>query len=197
MKASYRFYKVCFRITQFIFKVLFFYKVTGRENVPDGAALICANHSSLIDPIIVSHAIGIHDFLHHVAKAELFSIPVVSAVVTKLGAISVDRKKSDISTVKSTLEYLKNNQKVSIFPEGRRVAAEDEAAAKSGAVKIAEHTGVPIVPVYVPRKKPPFRRLKVIIGEPYSIEKTSGKRALVDYARLSEDLMCKIESLRS
>lgn len=195
MKASYRFYRVCYRISYVLFKLLFFYKVTGRENVPDGAAMVCANHSSYLDPIIVSLSIGISDFVHYVAKAELFKVPVLSWVITKLGAISVDRTKSDVSTIKSSLEYLRKDQKVSIFPEGRRVASEEDTAAKSGAVKIAEHTGIPIVPVYVPRRKTLFRRLKVVVGVPYYVEKRDCKRTFEDYSRLVEDLMNRIEEL--
>ena len=195
MKSSYRFYRGCFRVAHVLFRMFFFYKVTGRENVPGGAALVCANHSSYLDPIFASLAIGIGDHVHHVAKSELFKVPVLSWVIIKLGAISVDRAKSDMSTIKNSLEYLRKDRKVSIFPEGRRVAAEDEAAAKAGAIKIAERTATPIIPIYIPRKKPVFRRLTVAVGAPYHIEKKEGKRTLEEYSELAKDLMRRIEEL--
>jgi len=133
--------------------------------------------------------------VHYIAKIELFRVPVVATVITKLGAISVDRDKSDVTTVKATLGYLKNDEKVAIFPEGRRVLTDEAALAKNGAVKIAERTGVPVVPVFVPRRKPVFRKLKVVIGVPYYIEKQDDKRTADDYTLLAETLMGKIEAL--
>jgi len=195
MKPSYRFYRGSYRLAHIFFKVFYFYKVKGRENVPKGAAMICANHSHMKDPVIISLACGIEHFVHYVAKIELFRIPVLRAIITKLGAISVDRDISDVSTIKTCLGYLKNNDKVSIFPEGRRLASADEAAAKNGAVKLAERTGVPIVPVFLPRRKPLFRRISVVIGEPYFIEKQESKRSAEDYNKLAEELMAKIEAL--
>jgi len=227
VKISYRLYKWGFRVIRVIFYMLFFYKIIGRENVPQGAAIICPNHSSLIDPIVVSLACGIDHHIHYVAKIELFRVPVLSFVIRKLGAISVDRNASDTSTIKAMLSCLKSGKKVGIFPEGRRIRAgevsqmtlrtdtgrEDpesmisvraepepesetpDSGAKYGAVKIAERTGVPIVPVYVPRKKTIFKRLVLTIGEPFFIEKQSEKRSNEDFTLLAESLMSRIEAL--
>jgi len=169
--------------------------VRGKENIPPGAAMICANHSSLIDPIIISLAFGIKHFLHYIAKIELFRTPVLSAVVTKLGAISVDREISDIKTIKTTLAYFKRDGKVVIFPEGTRTLLGEKVTAKHGAVRLAERAGVPLVPVFVPREKRLLRAVTIVIGEPYLIEKQAEKRSNEDYVALSEELMDKIEAL--
>ena len=42
-----------------IFKILYFYKIIGRENLPKGKCLICANHTGLSDPIFVAIAMGL------------------------------------------------------------------------------------------------------------------------------------------
>jgi len=197
MKAEpkYSFYRKCFCIARVLFFMFFFYKVRGRENVPDGAAMICPNHSSYFDPILVSLALGIEHYVHYVAKIELFNVPVLSLLIKKLGAISVDRNSSDISTIKASLKFLKKGEKVSIFPEGRRAAADDEVSAKYGAVKLAERAGVPIVPVFVPRKKPLFGRLELVIGTPFIIQAQDTKRTADDYTLLVDSLMDSIEAL--
>jgi len=51
------------------------------------------------------------------------------------------------------------------------------------------------MPVFMPRKKPFFRKTQVIFGEPYFVEKLSEKRSADDYAKLSEELMEKIQNL--
>jgi len=194
-KPSYAFYRGCYRIARAVFSAFYWLDVKGKENIPAGAAMVCANHSSSFDPILIAFAFGIGCHLHFIAKIELFKVPVVSFVLVKLGAISVDRGMLEVSTIKRTLSYFKEGEKVAIFPEGTRVHEEDRVAAKNGAIKLSERAEVPLVPVYVPRKKRWFRKIPLVIGEPYYIEKQSEKRSAEDYARLVDDLMHRIEAL--
>jgi len=195
MTPSYKFYRVIYRIARFLVGIVYGLDISGRENIPDGAAMVCANHSDYIDPFLVAFAFGIDHQLHIIAKAELFKIPIISPILKKLGMISVNRGISDVSTIKSTLSYLKNGEKVAIFPEGTRVSTDDAISAKSGAVRLAERAVVPIVPVFMPRKKPLFHKIPVVIGTPYIIERQSEKRTAEDYATLSDKLMEKIKAL--
>ena len=195
MKPSYRFYRGVYRLMRAYINVLYRFQVIGQENIPEGAAVVCANHSSNIDPFMVAIAFGIHNHMHIISKIELFRIPVVSQILQKLGMISVNRGVLDVNSVKSTLAYLKSGEKVVIFPEGTRVSEDDAVEAKAGAVKIADRTRAPIVPMFLPRKKLLFRKMSVIIGEPYYIEKQAQKRSTNDYLRLSDDLMERIKSL--
>lgn len=194
-KESKRFYRGCWLILGPFVRLVRPMKVTGRENIVKGAALICANHSAMIDPIQIALALDSKTQIHVLAKAELFKIPVLSWLLKKLGMISVDRSIADVNSIKTSLTYLKNGEKVVIFPEGTRVSEDDAVAAKSGAVKLAERAGVPIMPVFLPRKKPIFIRHKFVFGEPYLIEKSGEKRKPEDYAKLSEELMDKIKAL--
>jgi len=195
MKSGYRFYRVCYRLARVFISVFYRIRVTGKENIPEGAAMVCANHSSMIDPFLTAFAFGLKYQMHIIAKAELFRIPVISPILKKLGMISVDRGVMDASAVKAALRYLKDGEKVVIFPEGTRVHEDDAISAKAGAVKLAERTGVPVLPFFLPRKKPLFRRVALVIGEPYYIERQPDKRTSNDYALLSGELMEKINSL--
>jgi len=194
-RPSYKFYRGCYALSRAFLGIFFWLEIKGRERIPAGAAMICSNHSSMMDPLLIAFAFGKSCFLHFIAKIELFKIPIVSFIVIKLGAISVDRGMMDVATIKKTFSYFKNGEKVAIFPEGTRSAEIDGVAAKSGAVKIAEHASVPIIPIFVPRKKKWFSKVPLIIGEPYYIEKQDAKRTAEDYIRLSEELMARIEAL--
>jgi len=194
-KTSYRFYRGGFRVARALFGIFYRFDIKGREKIPQGAAMVCSNHSSVIDPIFVAFAFGADYFLHFIAKIELFRTPVISMFVTKLGAISVDRGMADITTIKNSLSYLKAGEKVAIFPEGARVIGDEAIAAKTGAVKIAERAAVPIIPAYVPRRKRLFSKIHLVIGDPYYIEKAESKRSAEDYMQLSDELMEKIEGL--
>ena len=195
MSSGYKFYRACYYLVNAVFAVVYPMHVIGKENIPNGAGMVCANHSSNADPFLIALAFGIDNQMHIIAKIELFKIPVVSQLIRKLGMISVDRGILDATTIKTTLRYLKNNEKVVIFPEGTRVSKDDAASAKAGAVKLAERAGVPLVPVFLPRKKPVFRRVPLIIGEPYYVEKPDVRRSADDYDRLSANLMAKIKAL--
>jgi len=194
-RPSYKFYRGCYRLANPFIRVFRPFEAVGKENMIDGAALVCSNHSAMIDPFLIALAFGIDDHIHVIAKVELFRIPVISTLLSKMGMICVDRSKNDITSVKESLGYLKKGEKVVIFPEGTRASKYDAGAAKSGAVKIAERAGVPIIPVFIPRKKPFFMKSELIFGQPYHIEKLSVKRTADDYTKLSEELMSKIQAL--
>jgi len=194
-KESKKFYRGCYRIAGPVLRFFRPIKVFGKENMIPGAALVCANHSAMIDPFLIALAFDINTQIHVFTKIEVFKTPVFSYFVKKLGMISVDRGALDVQSIKSSLTYLKNGEKVVIFPEGTRISEHDSAAAKSGAVKLAERAGVPVLPVYIPRKKPFLKKIHIVFGEPYYIEKQSEKRTPEDYAKLSEELMNKIQAL--
>ena len=192
---SYRFYKTAFK---YAVPVMCFFRpfdIVGKENLREGPALICSNHSAMIDPFLIAISSGVDRTIHVFAKIELFRIPVVATVLWKLGMIPVDRSINDITSIKTALSYLKKGKRVVIFPEGTRSSEFDASSAKSGAVKLAERACVPIVPVFIPRKKPFFKKSTLAFGEPYFIEKLKEKRTANDYAKLTEELMYKIQAL--
>jgi 1-acyl-sn-glycerol-3-phosphate acyltransferase len=137
-------------IVLYIFKtVLYPLKTKGRENIPEGPAMVCANHSSYTDPIMISYAFGLPNILHFMAKIELFRIPLLGRYIKAMGSFGVDRGTNDMNAVRTAMKYIKSGEKVMIFPEGTRVLEEDAAAGKIGAVRIAMRLNVPIVPVYI------------------------------------------------
>ena len=194
-EVSRKFYQRCFRFVGPIIRFFRPFDVFGQENIVNGPALICSNHSAMIDPFHIALALGGDMQIRVIAKISLFKIPIVSFFLWKLGMIPVDREAMDVGSVKRSLSYLKKGDKVVIFPEGTRASSYDASSAKSGAVKLAERAKVPIMPVFMPRKKPFFRKTQVIFGEPYFVEKLSEKRSADDYAKLSEELMEKIQNL--
>ena len=193
--SVYKFYSVAYVILRPIFYLIYRVRVLGKENIPDGPCIICVNHTGLIDPILLIFAFGRKNHLHIMAKIELFKIPVLSGFLRKLGMISVDRKVTDVSAIKESLRYLKNGEKIAIFPEGTRVSEEEDVAAKSGAVRLALKSDTPIVPVYIPGKKKVLGSNKISIGEPYFIEKKSNRMTPDEYNELADEIMDKIKAL--
>lgn len=168
--------------------------VKGRENIPEGGAVICANHSSLKDPVALAFAMSLKHHPRFMAKIELMRVPILGFLLKKGGIFGVNRGNSDITAIKTAMKLLKDGEKVVIFPEGTRVESADASAAKTGAIMLASKVGVPILPVYIPRTKRLFKKIEVVIGKPYTIEKLKGgSEAYSVYAR---ELMQKIEELK-
>jgi len=191
------FYKFACCLTWPFIGIRYPHKVRGRENIPEGAALICPCHSSNTDPLLAAYAFRKKNVLHFMAKAELFRIPILGPLVYKLGSFPVERGKSDVNAIKCAMKFLKNGEKVCMFPEGKRVWDEENTKAKTGAVILAVRMGVPVVPVYIARKKPWFRRVPIVIGEPYMVDLDKKTATHEDYKTATVQLMEKINALKA
>lgn len=192
-----RWYAVIYGIVWFFFSLVHPIRAVGRENLPEqGGALLCGNHTSMSDPLCVVFAVGHRPQCRVMAKIELLRIPVLGFLLKKVGVIGVDRGKADVGAIKESLKALKNGEKLLLFPEGTRVAEGAEAEAHNGAAMLATRTGVPVVPVYIPRKKKWFRRTTVVIGAPFTPAYEGRRPTPEDYARIGGEIMGKISKLK-
>ena len=87
------------------------------------------------------------------------------------------------------------NNKLLLFPEGTRVHEGESVEAKTGAAMFATRTGVPLLPVYIPRKKKWFGRNTVVIGEPYQPVFAGRKPTPEELDIISVDLMDRVRKL--
>ena len=90
---------------------------------------------------------------------------------------------------------LKEGDKLLLFPEGTRVRGDEDVEAKVGAALFATRTGVPLLPVYIQRKKRRFRRNTVVIGEPYYPEYEGRKPSEEELQTMARDLMGRVKAL--
>lgn len=196
MNREYRAYRRLFHFMKIVFFFIYKIKQVGKENITPGPAVLCANHSSNFDPVLISLAAGIENHLHYMGKAELFRVPILGAVLRSIGSFPVRRGQNDVNAIKISLKYLREGEKIAIFPEGTRVRTEEGADAKSGAVRIADQMSVPVIPVYVPRKKKLFHTCKIVFGSPYLINPDKKKLTQIDYSAAADALMADIASLK-
>lgn len=167
-------------------------KFIGRERIPEGGALICANHASAIDPFFLAFALGKDRPICAMAKESLMKIPVVGKILKLVGTFGVKRGASDIHAVKYALEQLKQGEYVVLFPEGTRVSSREEGEPKTGAAMLACRSGAQVLPVYIPMKKRPFRINRVYIGQPYFMQQSGKRVSSQEYEEMTRELMDKI-----
>jgi 1-acyl-sn-glycerol-3-phosphate acyltransferase len=152
-----------------IARLCFRYRVVGAEHIPpSGGLLIASNHVSNFDPPLLGAAVPRP--VSYMAKKELFAMPVLGPLISRLQAFSVDRQAGGTAALRASLRMLKEGRCVGIFPEGgRNVTGTNEE--KGGAAFLAAASGVPVVPAAIvgTRRLRPFGRITVVFGEPFRI----------------------------
>lgn len=191
-----RFLEVIAGIIRPIVHIVYPYRIRGAENLPEGGAILCPNHVSMVDPVQVVLAMGWRPIVRIMGKAELFQKKLLNWFFRKLGVFPVNRGGNDLTAMKTALKSLQDGYKLLMFPEGTRVKEGEEGDAKGGAILFATRTGVPIVPIYCGSQPKLFRRSTVIFGEPY-YPKFAGRRPTAEEIKaLSEELLEKIYALK-
>ena len=193
-------YKIYYWVIWVYTRLLYRFHVHNSEKVVEGAAVVCANHSSMMDPIMV--ALGMrnsngYNQTKFLAKSELGSVPLLGALINFL-IVYVKRGESDIVAVKKSIAHLKAGGKLIVFPEGRRVDVGEKSDAKTGVIMMSMRSGAPLQPVYVSEcRKPPFcrRRIDVVFGDAYFPSKSPGESTSEAYHREVAELMRRIEQL--
>jgi 1-acyl-sn-glycerol-3-phosphate acyltransferase len=170
-----------------LIRLMFRIKTEGIENLPKGGYILVANHVNYLDPLAFAYSVYIHmkRTPHYLAKEPLFRIPVIGALLPKVGQIPVYRGgKSNEQPLRAAVEFLKAGQVVVVFPEGTLTRDPNQwpMRGKSGAIRLAIELGLPIVPAghwgiekilgtYSKRFRPnPFHVVRVKIGQPMFFE---------------------------
>lgn len=195
MKPTNKFFVFVYYVAGFVIKLLHPTTVEGLENLPSGGVLLCANHSSNWDPLILATRLPVNYRLHIMAKEELFKNPVLGWIIRKLGAFPVSRGNNDIQAVKTAIQVLKAGDNLLIFPEGtvvrNGVGYIDglPAHAKSGAAMIGVRTGAKLVPVFMDGEKKLFHRTRIIFGDPYEPHYTGRHGTADEMQKIADDLL--------
>ncbi len=174
--------------------------VVGAENErPDVPYLICANHQSMLDPVLLGAAIEHNP--RYMAKAELMKIPGLKQLITALGAYSVDRGGSDVMAIKKTITMLKEGESIIMFPQGTRHKGVDPKTTKVkfGCAMIAAKANVPVLPIFIQVKDHKvrlFRKTIVRIGKEISPEELAAvAEGPEDHRHGAELIFSRITSL--
>ncbi|MCP4650019.1 MAG: 1-acyl-sn-glycerol-3-phosphate acyltransferase [PVC group bacterium] len=169
-KESKKFYLVVKVFLFILFKMIYFFKSTGRKHIPKaGGCIIASNHLSHLDPIVLS--LGSPRILSFLAKQDLFK-GVFGKVITALNAFPVQRGKGDLKAIRISLDKLKRGNVLIVFPEGTRsVNGDIKKNAEAGVGLLAAKADVPVVPTFImgSDKALPAQSKKVLFFTPISI----------------------------
>lgn len=179
-------------------------KIYFKERFQDDkrAILIC-NHYGYFDsnPILVKIFGKRSNIL---LKSEITSSKFVRECFREVGGIPIRRGDSDIAAVKQVLKVLNNDEQILIYPEGTRNphGIKEMLPFKEGVATFALKTKAQIVPMMYYQRPAPFRRNRLMVGEPFDLSQFYGqnmhdvKQAATDYVfRRMQDLRAEIDIL--
>ncbi len=169
-------------------------QVLGASNVPaTGPVIVACNHISYFDPPLLGTACPRR--IRYMAKAELFTIPVLGPMITGFGAYPVDRRGTPMAAVRRSVEVLRRGEVIGIFPEGTR-NLDGSVQAHEGVALLASLGQAPVVPAVVlgTREAARLRRFRVVFGAPLALP-AGRKASREDLANFTQQVMQAIQKL--
>lgn len=168
------------------------YRFTPDSKLPaTGPFILSPNHYSEIDPIAMGAAVWhLGRLPRFMAKASIFKVPVLGAILKRSGQIPVERESSsrtasDGNPMGAAGELIRRQSSVIVYPEGSLTRDPNlwPMRGKSGAVRLALESGIPLIPAahwgtadlmprYSKKIRPiPRKTIHVAIGEPLDLSK--------------------------
>ena len=126
------------------------WKVIGRENLPDGPAILLSKHQSTWETLFFPTCMPRE--LCYVFKRELLYLPFFGWGIALLDMIHIDRSKGNDAfehVVRQGTRKLEQGRWIIMFPEGTRTPVGSQGKYKSGGTRLAVRTGAPVVPIAV------------------------------------------------
>ena len=192
------------------------FKVTpkGLEKLPKtGPFVLVSNHVTNVDALAVAYLVYVNlkRAPHFLAKGSLFKVPVIGPALRAAGQIPVYRggQRND-EPLSVAHNYLKAGHCIAIFPEGTLTRDPNlwPMRGRSGAVRLAIETGVPVYPIahwgseqilptYGGRFRPGFwKPVRIIVGDEINLDKYRDRKlATADLSEATAKVMKEVTKL--
>ena len=153
-------------------------KVRGFENLPEkGPYLICSNHQSYIDPLVMAGALPYRLFRDTFAlgTSDIFGTGFMRRLARWLRVAVLDPDANLVPAMRAGAFGLSQGHILVLYPEGERTNDGNLRVFRKGAAILSIHTQAPIIPVAIegfyeawPRHKalPKFTDLQLVFGKP-------------------------------
>ena len=192
-------YRTVIFLSWVFLKVFYRHKVYGLEHFYPGAAVIAANHTSFLDPPILSTSWP--EEVHFLARESLFRKGWFGKLISNLNSHPVSGDSSDTNVLRTIIKLLNDGKKIILFPEGTRSADDTLGEIKPGIAMLISRTNTAIIPAYIhgayevwsrSRRFPKLRgKTACVFGTPIfwrdfaHLEKKDAQRAIAEKLRSS------------
>lgn len=172
------------------------YRFTRDSKLPaTGPFILSPNHYSEIDPVVMGAAVWhLGRLPRFMAKASIFKVPVVGAILRASGQIPVEREgasrqSSQENPMGAASALIERQSSVIVYPEGSLTRDPNlwPMRGKTGAVRLALESGIPLIPAahwgtqelmprYGKRIHPfPRKTIHVAVGKPLDLSAFEGR----------------------
>lgn len=201
--ASATFWYLVSRFIQVIALDRFNLQVSGIDKLPsEGAYLICSNHQSYLDAIILASVLppNVFDKVFAVGTSEIFGEGFMRRLARSVRVVVVDPDANLIPAMRAGAFGLRQGRPLILYPEGERSIDGAPKIFKKGAAILSIHMQLPIVPVAIegfyevwPRNKSfqGFKPLKIAFGDPI-LPPPETEASEIAYEKLTADLKARI-----
>jgi 1-acyl-sn-glycerol-3-phosphate acyltransferase len=171
-----------------LYRFLFPLRFKGLDRIPSaGGAILAANHVSVLDPIAVALATSARGrTVRFLAAAEFFAHPLLGWGLRRMKGVPVRRGARDLGALSQLQQVLATGGLAGIFPEGRVGSGDLPLRGRSGLVRAAVASRVPILPVGVwgtqvrwPARGPSLKRplrvpVAIVMGQSIDVPEEAG-----------------------
>ncbi len=193
-----RHYRIAWLMVSGFARVVWGFRVTGREHIPEsGPVIIASNHISNWDPLLLG--LGCPREMFFMAKRELFANKALGCLIRSYNAIPLDRGGGDRRALRTARRILGGGQALLMFPEGTRSRTGELGKGRAGVAFLAASAGSVIVPAYITGADDPrgaLRRrgsVRVSFAKPITHDGPASTEA---YAETTERIMASITELK-
>ncbi|MFI5103104.1 MAG: AMP-binding protein [Terriglobales bacterium] len=184
----------------------FHLKTRGLENLPEkGPYLICSNHQSYIDPLLLAGALPYRLFRDTFAlgTSDIFGKGFLRRLARWLRVAVLDPDANLVPAMRAGFFGLSQRHILILYPEGERTNDGNPAVFRKGAAILSIHAQAPIVPVAIegfyeawPRHKkfPKFKDLQLVFGKPIQPPPLN-EASEAAYERLTSELKSRVVAM--
>ncbi len=190
------------------------YRIRDGHKLPrEGAFVLAPNHYSNLDPVTTGYMVWkLGRVPRFLAKASVFKVPVVGAILRATGQIPVERQGGNRNSpsLAAAANLVDDGLAVIIYPEGTLTREPDlwPMRGKSGAVRMALEHDVPVIPMahwgvqqILPRYSSkvslfPRKTVEAIVGDPVDLSPWRGRPVTHELlAEATEAVMAEVTAL--
>ena len=184
----------------------FDFKVRGLENLPaEGPYLLCSNHQSYIDPLLLASTLPWRIFRNAfaVGTSEIFGAGFMRWLARRLRVVVLDPDANLVPAMRAGAFGLNHGRILILYPEGERTNDGNLRIFRKGAAILSVHTRAPIVPIAIegfydvwPRHKnfPKFGPLEMTIGKPM-LPPPESEASEATYERFTAELKARVAEM--
>jgi long-chain acyl-CoA synthetase len=200
---------ICFVLGRLIYLVArgrFNLKVRGLENLPvKGPYLLCSNHQSYIDPLVMVGTLPWRLFRTAFAlgTSDIFGKGFMRSLAPRIHVVVLDPDANLMPAMRAGFFGLTHGRILILYPEGERTNDGNPTLFRKGAAILSIHAQAPIVPIAIegfyeawPRHKkyPRIANLQLVFGRPI-MPPPLNEASEVAYERLTSELKSRVVSM--